>query len=47
MGGGLGAGVVGEEGYGDASFEQNAAMMAARQRALAPKRSKVRVQHLL
>ena len=42
MGGGLGAGVVGEEGYGDASFEQNAAMMAARQRALAPKRSKVR-----
>ncbi|MDA9900894.1 ABC transporter permease [Gammaproteobacteria bacterium] len=42
MGGGLGAGVIGEEGYGDSSYEQNAAMMAARQRALAPRRSKIR-----
>ena len=42
MGGGLGTGVVGEEGYGDSSYEQNAAMLAARQRALAPRRSKIR-----
>lgn len=38
----LAEGVMGEEGYGDISFEQNAAMLAARQRATAPRISRVR-----
>ena len=43
IGGGLTEGFVGEdEGFGDSSFEENAAMLAARQRALAPKMTKVR-----
>ena len=43
IGGGLTEGFAGEdEGFGDSSFEENAAMLAARQRALAPKMTKVR-----
>jgi len=42
-GGELAEGLFGsEDGFGDVSFEQNAAMMAARERAMRPKQSKVR-----
>lgn len=41
-GGELAEGFAGEAGYGDQSFEENAAMLAARQRATKPKVSKVR-----
>lgn len=41
-GGELAEGSFGEEGFGDVSFEQNAAMRAARERATRPTQSKVR-----
>lgn len=41
-GGELAEGFSGEDNYGDISYEQNAAMLAARQRATAPRMSKVR-----
>lgn len=42
-GGELAEGMFGsEEGFGDVSFEQNAAMRAARERAMRPKKSRIR-----
>ena len=41
-GGELAEGGYGEDNFGEFSYERNAAMLAARQRAMAPKRSKVR-----